>query len=403
MPKPFVDAFIDFNKDAESPESFFRWAAYATVAAALKDNVYVDLGKSVVFPNIYVILMARSAALRKGMPLRKAGDLLRELKVTRLLSGRTSIQAVINELGHFETDGKSGKLNTTSSAILMSEELSSFMTEDKDTIPILTDLYDNHPNWTNNLVGRGKTELKNTCVTMLAASNEILFREVYTATAIRGGLLGRTFIVRESKKKCINSLMYIEIEDDQEWLDAMRKKHDNSHLKESLQAISGFRGPVILEHPARVEYHKWYHELQKQIENNENDPGVVDRVHTGILKVGLAIAVGNDFELRIKKEHIEEAIFRCTALLKNYEVLTMGSGKSQTAEPAAILLAYLFEKGGKEKRRNVLRSNWQHFDSETLDTKLVPTLEQAGILRTIISADESWLELTDHGMGLFKK
>lgn len=47
----FVQNFIEFHKEYESPTSFWKWAGYATVAAALRSKVYYKHGVGKIYPN----------------------------------------------------------------------------------------------------------------------------------------------------------------------------------------------------------------------------------------------------------------------------------------------------------------------------------------------------------------
>lgn len=383
----FTDLFLEYTADAESPESFFRWSSYAAVAAVLRDNVWIDLGLKKVWPNIYVILMARSAALRKGTALQIAKDLISSIGNTRIISGRASIQAVIKDLSEVETHRDTGIQLKGASAILISEELASFAPEDPATIPLLTDLYDNHKEWTNSLKSEGKRRLENTCISMLAATNEPFFREVYTNLAIRGGLLGRTFIIREHFRRSSNSLMYVN-----------KERYVKEPLVSSLKAVASLRGEIFLEDDARREYDEWYKSIDYDAPSN--DTGVLERIHWGVLKVAILLGASTDYEARVKKCHVEEAIIRCMNLLRNYEVLTMSAGRSPAAEPGAILLAFLWEKGGCASHKDVLRSNWRHFDVESL-AAIVQTLGQAGLLIETIQDGQAAYKLTPDGRRIF--
>jgi hypothetical protein len=386
----FTDMFLDYTKDAESPENFFRWSSYACLAAVLRSNVSIDLGLKEVYPNIYVILMARSAAMRKGVPLQLAGNLIATTGSTKVIKGRASIQAVIKELASAETDPRTGQVKGGASGILLSEELASFSPEDKATIPILTDLYDYHEEWSNTLIYAGKQILKKTCVTMLAATNEAFFKEVYTALAIRGGLLGRTFLIRELKRRTRNSLMYEDA-----------SKFDKKPLENRLKEISKIKGKMGIDDEARAEYDSWYQGIDYSTVTSDN--GVVERIHWGVLKLAILLAVGDQGELVIRKDHMIEAIDRCTHLIKNYDVISMGVGKSMMADATAAFLTFLWERGGKSSIREILRHNWQHFDLKTLTDSIVPTMEGAGYVRLSANNGEPEYELTAKGREIWTK
>lgn len=204
----FISDFLEFTKEAESPTQFLRWSAIGCIGAVLRDNVYIDANFGRVYPNLYVILVARSGACRKGLPLKVTKSLISKVNNTKIIDGRTSIQAVVAELAKNytqHTPGGKGYVVQGASGLLYTEELAAFMVDDKATIPILTDLYDYREEWTNHLKSSDTERLKNVCLSMIAASNETFLKEVYTKSALYGGLLGRTVIIYEQKRRHKNA------------------------------------------------------------------------------------------------------------------------------------------------------------------------------------------------------
>jgi hypothetical protein len=117
------------------------------------------------------------------------GALIKAANNTKVIEGSASIQAVVKSLGNYETGGKKG-----ASCILYSEELSSFYIKDQSTNELLTDLWDYHEVWERNLIS-WSASLKNVCLSLFAASNEILLKGIFDDRALYGGLLSRTILI----------------------------------------------------------------------------------------------------------------------------------------------------------------------------------------------------------------
>src|SRR5438874_2133996 len=97
----WLDELLAQHAEVETPKNFWYWSGLATISAILKDNVYLDRGGSKdyrLYPNIYVMLYADSA-LRKGPPVSLAKNLVKKVNNTRVISGRSSIQGILKELG----------------------------------------------------------------------------------------------------------------------------------------------------------------------------------------------------------------------------------------------------------------------------------------------------------------
>lgn len=357
----FITQFINFTKEYESPTSFWRWAAYAAVASVLRNNVYFEHGLRRTYPNLYVVLLADSAEYRKSGPPIAISKFLKELKASRVIIGRSSVQAIIDDLSQNVGALKGG------SCLLCAEELASFFVNDPALIPLITDMYDFRAEYEYNLKS-GKVKINDLCVTMLAASNETFLKEVYTNAAVYGGLLGRTIMVKPDETRPPNSLLEINI-----------NNYDAKPIMDSLSKIKLLSGQVRITQDAKMIYELWYHALYKSYKRIADRTGVTQRMHTTVLKLAIVIAASH-YTLEINEQHMKEAIDEITKLKSNYEVYAMGSGKSTQAEIGALVLNTLWTApGNKLKREDLLRSHWNMMSAEELDG-LVSTLTQAKLL-----------------------
>jgi len=388
----FVDRFIAYNTEAESPTSFWRWAGYACVGAVLRDNIYFEHGIKRTYPNIYVVLLADSAEHRKSVPLEQVSNLLHEIKNTKIIQGRTSIQAVITDLANSEMNPRTGEMIKGGSCILCAGELSAFFVDDPQSIRILTDLYDFKKEYVMSLKGSGKSTVKNVCLSMLAASNETLLKEVYTNKAVYGGLLGRTFFIKPDEFRPGNSLLKVDM-----------SRYDIKPLVSILRDISGMRGVVTITDDAVKLYDTWYLSLRKSYQNKKDRTGVLGRIHTGVLKISMIIAAAEFRSTEITKECVDKSIDECSKLLVNYEEYASSMGNSNVAQIGSILLAELWKSPNKTiSRKELLLKYWVDFTAKDLD-ELISTLEQAGMIKTILDGNECTYKMTDKCQKVFSE
>jgi hypothetical protein len=282
------------------------------------------------FPNIYVVLLADSAENRKGLPLRTAYDVMSEVGNTKLIRGRSSVQAILDDLsgaGFESTNKKKGRLNGGSCCII-ADELAASIVEDPSATRILTDIYDSRDVYSVNLKS-GKVRIKNLCVSMLAASNETYLKEVYSQSAVYGGLLGRTFLVKPNEFRPGNSLLRVS-----------QEQYNKKGLIEKLEAIAALKGAFIVTEEAIQVYETWYLQLRESYRTKKDKTGVIGRIHTGVLKIVMILAAGTSCSLTITGEMMSEAIAQCLSLLPNYDSYTLMTGSS---ELSAIGQAFLSE------------------------------------------------------------
>lgn len=379
----FIRDFIEYTRDYESPTSFWKWSAYAAVAAALRDNVWKKFGDIHICPNIFVLLLAPSAEHRKGNPVKQCENLVSKLHTTKVISGRASIQAILDDLSRAETSPQTGKLIQGGSALFSAPELSAGLVNDPEAVKILTDIYDFKDEYTSRLRGTGQFRIKNICFTMLAASNEDLLRDVYDTKAIFGGLLGRTFLIKPNEFRPANSLFNINHSD--KMADILRH----------LDRIAHLHGEYEFTIDAQREFETWYEPFRDSYKKKPDKSGVSGRIHTGIIKLAMILCANETLGLKVLRKHVEEAISECMSIVGNYKDFTMASGTSNLSQTGALVLNAIYaQEGHFMQRKKLLAQHWNDFDSETLD-KVIMTFEQAGMIQTMMVDNGISYKLTD--------
>lgn len=385
----FVEKLLNHTKEYESPESFWRWSAYVAIAGVLRDNVHVLDGDSKLFPNIYCLFLAGSAA-RKGRPVNLCEQILQEVGNTKIISGRASIQAILDELNHGETDSKTGKVIKGGSAVFFAPELSAGLVEDTAATGILTDIYDGKTNFKNLLRHSPKFKVDRIVFSAFMASNEALIRAVFDIRANQGGLLGRTFLIVPDEFRASNSLMR-----------ATDKSDSLRDIITELKEVAKLTGTFSFSEEAIDEYESWYIPFRDSYKTRKDPGGVAGRIHTSIKKLSIILAA-NDGEPVIRKIHIQRAIHESISLLPNYNTLIMSSGKSSMADAATTILQELSKaEGYAMPRSRILANHAFDFDSETLD-KISTTFQEAGFIEMAAGGDGLWYKLTKKGIDMVK-
>lgn len=371
----FTEQFLQHTKHYESPESFWRWSAYTAVGATLRDNAYRRMGDLKIYPNVYTLLLADSAVHRKGQPVQLCERLVRDVNSTKTISGRSSIQGILDELSRGEQDKKTGKITTGGSALWSAQELSAGIVGDPEAIKILTDIYDFRDEYTSRLRGSGIFRIKNVCFTMMAASNAELLVDLYDTKALFGGLLGRTFLVKPNEFRPANSLFSIQ-----------DTSESYGILKEKLTEIAGIKGEFEFTRDAQSAYEDWYKPFRKSYQNKSDKSGIAGRIHTSILKLAMILCVDQTVGLTVDRYHICEAIRHCMSLIPNYTSFVMSSGKSTVSDVAAQMIEDIWtSKDQKITKGEFLTRYFHQFDIDIVE-KCVITLVQAGLLQEAFSS-----------------
>lgn len=360
------------HSEFESPVSFWRWSALASISAVVKDNIWLDKFLYKLYPNIYVMLHADSG-LKKGAPIAMAKKLVRACNSTRIISGRSSIQGILKKLSVAEST-PGGAILKGSRAFICSSELSSSIVEDKAATVILTDLYDrnyNEGDW-ESLLKAETFNLKDATVTMLTATNEAHSDDFFAKKDIQGGYFARTFIVYESEASSVNSLMY-------------KPEHivDYNESAKYLKELSKLKGELRMDDETRRYFDLWYKDFKSNIHVQKiKDPtGTLNRFDDSVLKVAILISLGNKPELEISLESVKEAIAICEKLIGNVRRTTLSRGKSQWAPEKALIIQELIDRDNHAITRQMLnRKYWMRANADEWDSIMV-SLETAGIVR----------------------
>jgi hypothetical protein len=363
----YIDYYLQYTQSAESPTEFFRWSALVTLAAVARDNVYHEHLLKRTYPNLYVVLFAKSGAARKSVPCDIAYKLVREVNNTTCIAGRTSIQYAIKRLSEgFTTE--QGTVLSGASGFLYSEELSSFIVKDDATVDLLTTLFDYHEKWESSTITGDTRKLENVCLTLLAGTNDALFAKVYNKDAAYGGLLGRTLIVKGDKARHKNSLMYASGTD-------LPKTPLVNHLKK----VARLRGPMKFSEDAAAYYDKWYTETD--FFKHDSETGLEARLQTHVLKVAVLLALADEpIRMEVQKHHVIEAIDLVLELVPNYRLFGSSAGAAPEAMQTAMILQELLRQAGKPvTKRALIRKYFGEINISMFDSIRL-TLAEAGLI-----------------------
>lgn len=393
--KTWLDKFVHSMSEVESPQRHFFWAGMSVISACVKKNVYLDRFKYNLYPNIYVILLAKSGS-KKGVPMTYAYNLAESTQEVRILEGRFTVQAMIQELSRQKTI-ESGRIFNDARAFIVAPELKSLISKDDAAIGILTDLQNTHEHerkWTNMTKGTGTEELKNPCITLLGASNEAYFETVVQGADIEGGFVGRTFIIYESKRNTINSLMY-----------KPKIPYPKAELEGYLKELTLVKGEFTICEDTRKMYDEWYHRLAKN--EYEDRTGTLDRLGDQVLKAAMLISLARDTSLIIDDEIMDFTIQKCEENFSGTRRVSQNEGRSPITKFSAIVIKLLLgEPGYKMERRILLIKGYPDITSVELDQvyDVLGTDSGVGVLIRSFGGDNKWYYTLDSSHAeVFKK
>lgn len=396
----WLEKLLSQHSELETPTAFWFWGGLAAISAILKDNVWLDRQIYNLYPNIYVMFHAESG-LKKGPPISMAKQLVRAVGGTRIISGRSSIQGILKELGTAQTtEGNKGKVDMKSTAFICSSELTSSIVEDKVATDILTDLYDRQYNigeW-RSLLKMESFNLKDPTISMLTATNEAHSTDFFGKKDIHGGYFARTFIIAEHKRNRANSLL-VPLTNPPDYKQSAEYLKELAKLQGSFRPLGGREkteeccipytsresGELGYYTAAGLVYQKWYENFIETITSQEirDDTGTLNRFGDSVLKVAMLISLARTPELYIDENSMELAISHCEKLVGNVREMT--HGKKGLSEAKLIKGLIIKELLGREthqmSRTLMLKKFWAHYKDATEFDEIMLSMDQAGMIR----------------------
>lgn len=362
---------LEATKRAESPRSFITWSGLSAISAIINNKVWIER-KAVgtrLYPNIFVLIIADSG-LRKGYATELARNLVSDIGTTRVISGRSSIEAIIQDLSKPRAIPSKGVIIKDAIGYINADEFATSLVQNADALTLMNDFYDTKKLWTNSLKSTGKEELKNLCVTLCGGINPALFSQMMGLREVQGGFLGRCNLVFETKRfRKDSQLRHREGEE---------FPYDN--LLEHLHKISNLGGPFELEEDAIQEYETWYEAFEPETSGDKT--GSANRVHDQILKVAMLLALCKRTDsLVITLAEIKEAMALIQQTTANVKRVLMGTGIHVDAPKIKMFLDVLLLAPGYQVRRgDFLSKHYGNIDRMDLD-RIIDTLVEAGGLK----------------------
>lgn len=396
----WLEKLLSQHSELESPMSFWFWGGLAAISAVLQDNVWLDRQIYNLYPNIYVMFHAESG-LKKGPPISMAKQLVRAVGGTKIISGRSSIQGILKELGTATTvEGGKGKPIMKSVAFICSSELTSSIVEDKVATDILTDLYDRQYNigeW-RSLLKMESFNLKDPTITMLTATNEAHSTDFFGKKDIHGGYFARTFIIAEHKRNRANSLL-VPLTNPPNYKEAAEYLKEIGKLRGAFRPLASREKTeeCTLEYKSRESdevsyytaagllYQKWYEDFIDIITTQDikDDTGTLNRFGDSVLKVAMILSLARSPELYIDENSMQLAISHCEKLIGNVREMTHGKkGLSDSKLIKGLIIKELLNRETHQiSRTMLLKKMWAHYGDATEFDNIMVSFDQAGMIK----------------------
>lgn len=375
----WLQSYMEFTLDQESPTHFHFWTGIATIAGALRRRVWIDMRKFVWTPNFYIILVAPAGIAAKSTSISIGMDLLSRIpKEAGIHFGPESMtwQKLADSLSSVTEYVKYIDLQAQESLQPMSaltcavSELGTFLTLDDDKlISFLIRMWDGgDATFTHSTKTSGNVEVKAPWLNIIAATTPTWLAQNFPPIMIGGGLASRIIFVHGEKKRRLVPYPDEEMEE-------QKHKEWRTKLAEDLRHIAALSGPYILLPEARVWGKEWYlrHNNGGRPNHLASDrySGYLARKQTHLHKVAMVLAASKRDELLITRDDLETAD-KLLLTLEAYMIRTFEAiGENEVAR-TIIAVKTLLENtpGAMIRHDHLMRNIFRHTKSKVLEEAL---------------------------------
>lgn len=340
----WLSAFVQNAKWGEAPLYMYFWTGIATIAAALRRRVWLDMGNFMWYPNLYTLLVAPPGVVSKSTTADIGMSILGEIPSIKFGPATLTWQALYDaflEVGEeFQTSATS--VATQFPLVINSSEFGITLNpRDTEMIDQLVHIWDGRK-MSKRTRKDGELIIPTPCLNLIACTTPSWIAENVPQYLIGGGLTSRMlFVYADTKARFI---AYPKQHMPADWFENRQK------LIRDLERISTLIGEFTLTPDALSWGTEWYEHFHR-VESKQIDQtllgGYIARKQTLTHKVAMCLSASLGDSLTISREILERAVALISELEKHMPLVYGKIGMSTEANAAQQVLAFLDRYEGK--------------------------------------------------------
>ncbi len=355
----WLDQFILWTEDIESPKAYKIWVGLSVLAGALGRRTYVmGLGKKPTYPNLYVVLVGPPGRCRKGEIMDAGVSLLRDWRDRiRIYAGKLTTPGLYTALLHHTNDPMRVLGGTV---FIYASEFTALTGTDATPSRFFDDLcflWD--PEDEVHLVIKGQlgpgghvATVKNLCVNLLGGTTPDSLTGIKASEIIGGGFASRTiFVVRYESEKFIGRTMATE--EDRARDAAMRSRlvSDLGHIV----SAEHLKGEVKGTREAWDYYVAWRKQMELAPPTDERLLHYLARKPKHVWKVAMLLSLSESDSMIIEEHHIRRAIELLDMVEPNMTDVYIGLADSLHERMIRLVRKEIAKAGGRMQLERLVR------------------------------------------------
>ena len=287
----WVEAFTDATAETSTPELFRRWSAISALAGTLERRVWVKTMGSLLYPNLYIVLVARP-----GVGKTEVTDRVRlmweEIQGMHVASSNLSRASLADELNDAKVMAPGTEFNALSISV---NELGTLIPKySPDFMAQLTDLYD-CKSYTERKRGNKLTiKLEAPFLNMLAATQPATLHSMLPENAWDQGFMSRCILIFSGQRilKELFEVPAVKLDD----------------LSKDLHVIRRMRGKFEFTEEAKALINQWHMNGGEPRPAHPKLTNYCERRTAHVLKLCQVASANESNTLEITLENVQQAL-----------------------------------------------------------------------------------------------
>ncbi len=287
----WIQAYLAYTAESESPEEYHKWVAISCIAGVLRRKLFFDMGYFLLYPNMYSVLVGPAGRCKKSTAMRIGRGIMAGVPDINYTTDSTTRERLIQDLSQSFKDGHS-------SMTAFSSEFASLLTSSgMDMVVFLTDIFDSPTEWAHKTKTGGTNKIKAPYLNLIGATTPDWIAQAMPLDTVGIGLTSRIVFIYQDTPRVRPAFPVLSPE--------QQKLYEL--LVGDLIAMAQLSGQYLLTPEAKARYEEWY-QARIQQTNPTGDPrlsGYFERKPMHLLKLCMILAASFSDDLLITEQHIE--------------------------------------------------------------------------------------------------
>lgn len=379
----WLEAYLAYTADQESPESFHLWTGISAIGGALRRQVFFDHGYFNLYPNMYIVLVSPAGRCKKSTAMRLGRGILAAVPGIEFSVDSVTRERLIQDLSQANKDGQSAMT-------AYSSEFASMLTSSgMDMVVFLTDIFDCPPEWSHKTKAGGTNKITAPFMNLEGGTTPDWISKAMPLDTVGIGLTSRIVFIFEDTPREAESIpdpssaqlaLVDMLKHDLALISTLKGefKFDGGRGKRGKGLPGQYETWEVMPGQAYKVYDSWYRSRIKQ-PNPTGDPrlnGYFERKPTHMIKLAMILSAATRDDLLITTEDIKLAMHELEKAEAKMPAVFASVGKNPInadrievynaiclAPEEGLTMGQLAERFGHSLRKDEL--------AEVLDTLLV--------------------------------